>query len=253
MIECDVCKDWFHGSCVGIEEHQSSDIETYHCPNCQPEHGPLTLKRRRNWHRHDYSELNDGSKAIQSGTVVFVDRLKQRKFRSADDIVLKIHGTKLTLDFLEQHGFNQPMIVKQKEGLGLRVPPPEFRISDVERYVGSMREVDVIDVSRQEDIRMKMREWTEYYENQRPRRKILNVISLEFSNTELSKLVSPPSVVRKLDWIERHWPETLPEDSPLSRPEVQKYCLMSVKDSYTDFHVDFGGTSVWYHVIWVCM
>ena len=26
---------------------------------------------------------------------------------------------------------------------------------------------------------------------------------------------------------------------------------MSVKDSYTDFHVDFGGTSVWYHVIWV--
>ena len=28
------------------------------------------------------------------------------------------------------------MIVKQKEGLGLRVPPPEFRISDVERYVG---------------------------------------------------------------------------------------------------------------------
>ena len=55
---------------------------------------------------------------------------------SADDIVLKIHGTKLTLDFLEQHGFSQPMIVKQKEGLGLRVPPPEFRISDVERYVG---------------------------------------------------------------------------------------------------------------------
>ena len=32
-------------------------------------------------------------------------------------------------------------------------------------------------------------------------------------------------------------------------PCVQKYCLMSVKDSYTDFHVDFGGTSVWYHVL----
>ncbi len=23
---------------------------------------------------------------------------------------------------------------------------------------------------------------------------------------------------------------------------------MSMKDSYTDFHIDFGGTSVWYHV-----
>ena len=49
--------------------------------------------------------------------------------------------------------------------------------------VGSMRELDVIDVARQEDIRMKMREWTEYYESH-PRRKILNVISLEFSETE---------------------------------------------------------------------
>ena len=37
--------------------------------------------------------------------------------------------------------------------------------------------------------------------------------------------------------------------SPYQRPQVQKYCLMSVKDSYTDFHVDFGGTSVWYHIL----
>lgn len=27
-----------------------------------------------------------------------------------------------------------------------------------------------------------------------------------------------------------------------------RYCLMSVKGCYTDFHIDFGGTSVWYHV-----
>jgi len=35
------------------------------------------------------------------------------------------------------------------------------------------------------------------------------------------------------------------------RPEIQRYCLMGVKDSYTDFHIDFGGTSVWYHILWV--
>lgn len=27
-----------------------------------------------------------------------------------------------------------------------------------------------------------------------------------------------------------------------------RYCLMSVKGCYTDFHIDFGGTSVWYHL-----
>ena len=42
---------------------------------------------------------------------------------------------------------------------------------------------------------------------------------------------------------------SLPLSSLLSRPLVQKYCLMGVRDSYTDFHVDFGGTSVWYHVL----
>ena len=25
------------------------------------------------------------------------------------------------------------------------------------------------------------------------------------------------------------------------------------QDSYTDFHIDFGGTSVWYHVLWVSL
>ena len=28
-----------------------------------------------------------------------------------------------------------------------------------------------------------------------------------------------------------------------------RYVIMSASGSYTDFHVDFGGSSVWYHVI----
>ena len=51
-------------------------------------------------------------------------------------------------------------------------------------HAGSMRELDVIDVARQDDISMRMREWTEYYENSQSRDKVLNVISLEFSATE---------------------------------------------------------------------
>ena len=31
---------------------------------------------------------------------------------------------------------------------------------------------------------MKMREWTEYYESSWPRKKVLNVISLEFTGTK---------------------------------------------------------------------
>ena len=28
-----------------------------------------------------------------------------------------------------------------------------------------------------------------------------------------------------------------------------RYCLMSVAGCYTDFHIDLGGTSVWYHIL----
>ncbi|CAG5128861.1 unnamed protein product, partial [Candidula unifasciata] len=65
----------------------------------------------------------------------------------------------------------------------------------------------------------------------------------------LSEYVVPPKIVRQLSWARNVWPEQLPDDSTLARPEVQKYCLMGVKDSFTDFHIDFGGTSVWYHVL----
>ena len=44
-----------------------------------------------------------------------------------------------------------------------------------------------------------------------------------------------------------HWRDVLVVIS-----SVQKYCLSGMGESYTDFHVDFGGTSVWYHVISGC-
>ena len=37
--------------------------------------------------------------------------------------------------------------------------------------------------------------------------------------------------------------------SKMTYPKVQKYCLMSVAGCWTDFHIDFGGTSVWYHLL----
>ena len=50
---------------------------------------------------------------------------------------------------------------------------------------------------------------------------------------------------RQLDWVENMWPNK----KNVEYPKVQLYCLMSIKDSFTDFHIDFGGSSVFYHVI----
>lgn len=83
-------------------------------------------------------------------------------------------------------------------------------------------------------------------EQDRP--KALNQLSLEFSETPLRKLVESPSFVRGLDWIDNAWPREL-RDQKQSYPSVQYYCLTSTAGCYTDFHVDFGGTAVWYHVL----
>lgn len=60
-------------------------------------------------------------------------------------------------------------------------------------------------------------------------------------------MVEAPRVAKELDWVNFVWPE----DSEFVKPAVQKYCLIGMKDSYTDFHIDFGGTSVWYHIAMV--
>ncbi|CAG7785988.1 unnamed protein product [Allacma fusca] len=235
MIQCDHCKDWFHGSCIKLQEHASHDIEKYHCPRCVPLVGPSQNKEA-------------GKKPIQAGTQVFIEKLKEKTFPSADPVVIKLRGNNLTLPHLTHKGFNRPIVVESSEGLGLKVPPETFTVRDVERYVGSERMLDVIDVQRQTDVKMTMREFADYFCSP-ARNKLYNLISLEFSKTNLNKLVEAPYITRKLDWVFNSWPNDLDEEIA-QRPEVSKYCLVSTKDSYTDFHIDFGGTSVWYHILW---
>ncbi|XP_042203962.1 lysine-specific demethylase 7B-like isoform X2 [Homarus americanus] len=249
MIQCDICKDWFHGRCVGVREYQAVDIDRFHCPRCEAYNGPSVLKARLNWHRHDYSETDAASKPVQTGTQVFIKELKTRHFPSCEDVVCRLRGQQLTLPYIVANGFTKPILVEDRNGLDLIVPHDSFNVLDVENYVGSEHEVDVIDVQRQTDVKMQLHEFIEYFLSP-ARTTVLNLISLEFSNTSLSQLVEPPYIVRKLCWVTSSWPTDPPPGPPLARPNVSKYALIGVENSYTDFHIDFGGTSVWYHVLW---
>lgn len=146
--------------------------------------------------------------------------------------------------------------------------------------VGAKRVIDVMDVSTQEALQMTMggwfptnspfpapvpphqpallvrpSEWTRYYMDP-DKDTLLNVLSLEFSHSRLDAEVRAPRVVRQIDWVSRVWPRELiaqqrtetNDMQQMKYPKVRKYCLMSVGGCYTDFHIDFGGSSVWYHV-----
>ncbi|XP_013144915.1 PREDICTED: jmjC domain-containing histone demethylation protein 1 isoform X2 [Papilio polytes] len=183
------------------------------------------------------------------------DKLESPRFEHTG-AVIEMTGSELTISYLQKNGFTTPLLFKEKNGLGLRVPTSNFTVNDVRMCVGSRRLLDVMDVNTQKNIEMTMKDWQRYYDDANKER-LLNVISLEFSHTRLENYVQAPRIVRLIDWVDTVWPRHLKDLQTESTnalddmmyPKVQKYCLMSVKGCYTDFHIDFGGTSVWYHIL----
>eukprot|EP00088_Acartia_fossae_P065207 TRINITY_DN8037_c0_g1_i4.p1 TRINITY_DN8037_c0_g1~~TRINITY_DN8037_c0_g1_i4.p1 ORF type:complete len:643 (+),score=120.25 TRINITY_DN8037_c0_g1_i4:74-2002(+) len=186
-----------------------------------------------------------------------------------DTMIEQMTGDKVTVKYFQTSGFNKPILVKNREDLGLEVPPKfhsrDFGVEDLRSYIGARRIVDALDTKTQETKSMTMREWCQYW-IVFPRKRILNGISLEFSLTKLDQHIVPPKIVRQIDWTEKAWPCHLKEMQKdytnkledMMYPKVQKFVIMSVANSFMDFHLDFGGTSVWYYllkgfkVFWMC-
>ena len=285
---------------------------------------------------------------------ILTQRTNKHIFNTDNTFLLKLNDTEeLNEEYAMKFGFNRPILFDNKSPsqLGLRVPTTTttsslvhddgcstnkpFTYSNVAKLVGPYRRIQVIDTSTQLTTTYTLDEWVNYLNipsNERER--ILNVITLEFSQTPLGELVNEPSFARELDFVYMYWPvcaEDLKcvndagvvsgdikddkckedtttisnssvaslnathcvnslaaatvatatqetkhqqdnkeediaqqqqqeeendeediaqqlEDLNKEQPRVAKYCLMSAAGSYTDFHVDFGGTSVWYHV-----
>lgn len=128
------------------------------------------------------------------------------------------------------------------------VMPEGLTVRQVANLVGPDYGLDVIDVKTQNSgAKMNLAKWADYYEEDSDDKPIRNVISLEVSQTKLGRLLRRPKVVRDIDLQDEVWPQE--ETDKGKFPRVQFYCLMSVADSYTDFHIDFGGSSVYYHIL----
>lgn len=168
------------------------------------------------------------------------------------------NGVNFTYRHFLTHGFRQPLRFRDKTGLKIRVPSRNISIHDIKRLVGSTRTLDVFDCRTQQAHTTSMKNFARYYSNTDPNKQILNLISLEISGTRLDDYVEGPEFVSSgLDWSELAWPADARDVTfdachnvvDFNYPKVQKYVLASVKGSYTDFHIDFCGSSVWYHIV----
>ncbi|VDO33334.1 unnamed protein product, partial [Onchocerca flexuosa] len=178
-----------------------------------------------------------------------LDTVLMKKEFECNDICRKMNASDFTIEYLQENGLEEPLLFRDSlSALGMKMPKDgTLTVRCVLKAVGD-RLVEVVDVMTQGSRQMMLSDFVDYYESPSAGRKdLLNLLSLEFSLTPLTKRVRGPTLAQEIDWVELYWPKDL-RNSPSTFPKVQNYCLMSVKGSFTDFHVDFGGTSVWYHI-----
>ncbi|KAJ1642428.1 JmjC domain-containing histone demethylation protein 1 [Coemansia asiatica] len=248
-LQCDICEEWYHGICVGISSSECEHIDKYHCRRCAEKHGPSSyngpaLRRsKRNNTRVDYIRLNEGQPATFNQYLL---RLDEHEFLE-DEFDHLENGSQVTRDWIRSRDTNDPFIVKNAQGLGMIMPDPSLTVKEIASIIGEDTPVSVMDVLTQEELKgWALGDWANYFHSD-DRRRVLNVISLEISGTELDKRIRRPRVVDEIDVVEKYWPES--KRKPNRFPKVKTYCLMSVQNAYTDFHVDFSATWVYYHVL----
>ena len=173
------------------------------------------------------------------GSDAFVKNLQyQRKFEELP--AMELHSGE---ELRDDDDFGQPIRVRKPEGLGMNVPNESTSFKDKETVLSEIgskfSEIEVIDVSAQETITMNLDIFLDKYFGLVTSSTPLNCLSLEVTNTRMGDRVQSPRFVRNLEWKKKSSSST----------DVRKYFILSMENSYTDFHVDFGGSSVWYHVV----
>lgn len=160
-----------------------------------------------------------------------------------NEIIIDSEGNEVSSAIMDSSLSDQEEVIDCGQDLLDMVMPEHLTVRRVAELHGLDMPLDVIDVKSQQTAqKWNLKKWADYYEST-GEKTIRNVISLEVSQSKLGRLLQRPKIVRDLDLQDAVWP---PE---VSCKAVQFYCLMSVADCYTDFHIDFGGSSVYYHIL----
>ncbi|QRW26972.1 JmjC domain, hydroxylase [Rhizoctonia solani] len=250
--ECEKCGTWFHWDCVGEGGDINLVLQNMPCELPRTTNHPLTAHSQVDSKASEarLCNIEAGVPHDQSDPNRWMTIIQDKPIHP--DSFKRVRGDELSKEWVERNewAMTEPVVIDSPDGLGMMMPSePEFGINDVVELVGADVPVEVIDVATQATSPgWTLGSWAEYYNTPEPKRdKIRNVISLEVSGTKLAEKICPPRLVREIDWVEHVWPAG--KKGKGQYPKVQLYCLMSVAQCWTDWHVDFAGSSVYYHIL----
>lgn len=269
-VQCNRCLQWVHVKCIPLKyinstkyPTRSHQIDTFVCSNHEdpllnvkkslkrPLKSQYSLRKRK---QLDYIALNEGHDIVLKEEHPHMNAFQRlfEKLKCDKNVIL-------SSDFKQD--FNDikiPLRILDPENSGMHVPTYQelfpnseeertITVDDLTRVIGEDYVINVMDVQSQQNDRWTMKKWNDYYShtpvNERDR--VRNVISLEVSHVpEFIDCLRRPEVVEMNDLVDIVW------EDKYNRPKVTKYILMSVINAYTDFHLDFAGTSVYYNIIY---
>uniref|UniRef100_A0AC34QG25 JmjC domain-containing protein n=1 Tax=Panagrolaimus sp. JU765 TaxID=591449 RepID=A0AC34QG25_9BILA len=261
-VQCDACNLWFHIDCVGLEGYEVILLDFFNCDKCSEKHGPSKDKQPLLNHRYNFDDIEEENLPSQVGTKDWIKKFVETEDQipSASEEIMPVFqtGTEFMEKFNREAVWDKVYKIINKDGLGLRLPDDNFNIDELESIVNKEESIETIDVYMQQSCRMKLKtffaKWRETY---RPR--LYNMLSFEFTHSKLMDVIGPPDLMYELSWVHRIWQfhdgssqdpfrSCLQKEHKDFRPDVAMFCLLGMGGSYTDFHIDFGGSSVWYHV-----
>ena len=230
-IACDVCRVKFPPP-----QGEGSLQDPFRCAGCCQTFGSPGVSPPKNRERERSSP--------------FRTMLSERHF--SQDTFPRLLGREFGISYILRTGMRLPVMILRKKGLGLQILQEEaeeevLSVEKVVQLLGGYTRVPVIDVERQQEEaenNWNLFKYQYYYDHPELRQRPVNVISLEVTGSDLGDLITRPRTVQQIDWSDLVWPK---EEA---FPKVQLYVLMSVADCWTNFHIDFGGTSVFYHLLY---
>ncbi|KAH9497090.1 Lsd1/2 complex PHD finger containing protein Phf2 [Dermatophagoides farinae] len=244
-ITCNNCQRFIHLECANLLVHQAQETSVFYCQICRPYTGPSILKTITNHHRHNRNAENADQLPIQTGTPDFINYLKRSTSipdaRSMVD-VKRMRGQQLTLKELILSGFDRPIVVETKNGLEMSMDS-EFNLITACQYYSEDLIVDAIEVTRQIKVKTKLAYLLAQFKLGQDERQDVYAVRVNMSKNIKGEQFVQPRIVQRLSWVDMYWP-----DVPF-KPLLSKYCFLSMRNAYNDFHIDVGGASAWYHII----
>ncbi|EGT53544.1 hypothetical protein CAEBREN_06925 [Caenorhabditis brenneri] len=216
------------------------------------------------------------AKTFDTAPIKFTKKFAQDEHLLDNKDAVKVNIWKNGHDFMKSvKEFDEIHLIRSKNGLGM-VVPEDLDFDTVTKFIIHCTKnlFSIINSRTQDSTYMDIPQLLEQFKNKGKRPEIWNMLSMEFDqeNQELKKSFSVPEFIRRNSIIEKlkkviekkiqrlnddikasgssqlEAQKKRLEHQLASMPKYQKFLLLSMGDSFTDVHIDFSGTSVYYHV-----